>query len=255
VHGLLCGSHNPVDEGYFDGSSVFDWFRRKARGMGVEYVRDEVVGLDLAAGRVTAVRLASGATVGAGTVVNAAGTRSPLVARMAGLGLPVEPRKRYSVRFQAAEPPGVVPLVIEPGGIFVRSDGHAYLSGYTPTPDDAAHPDDFDMADGHRFWEEEMWPTIATRIPAFERLKVLHTWVGHYDYNTLDQNAILGPAPSVPNLLLASGFSGHGFQQAPAVGRGLAELILHGRYTTLDLSPLGYDRVLRGEPLRERAII
>lgn len=253
--GLLCGSHNPVDEGYFDGATVFDWFRRKARHFGVEYVQDEVTGLDLANGRVTAVRLASGATVGAGVVVNAAGTRSPQIARMAGLALPIEPRKRYSVRFAAAEPPGTVPLVIEPSGIFVRTDGNAYLSGYTPTPDDAADPDDFDMADGHRFWEEEMWPTIATRIPAFERLRVQHSWVGQYDYNTLDQNAILGPSPEVPNLLFASGFSGHGFQQAPAVGRGLSELIVHGAYRSLDLSPLGYDRVLRGEPLRERAII
>lgn len=254
LDGILCGSHNPVDEGYFDGATVFDWFRRKARAMGAEYVRDEATGLDMANGRVTGVRLASGATVGAGVVVNAAGTRASRLARMAGLDLPVEPRKRYSVLFAAAEPlPRDLPLTIDPSGAFVRSDGAHYLAGCTPDPDPAADPDDFHM--DHAIWEEVIWPAVAARIPAFERLRVLRTWVGHYDTNTLDRNAVLGPAAGVPNLLLANGFSGHGFQQAPAVGRGLAELIVHGSWRTLDLSPLGYDRILRGEPLRERAII
>ena len=254
VEGLVCGSHNPVDEGYFDGATIFDWFRRKARRMGVEYVQDEVTGLDMAGGRVAGVRLASGATVGAGTVVNAAGTRASRLARMAGLDLPVEPRKRYSVLFAAAEPlPRDLPLTIDPSGVFVRTDGAHYLSGCTPDPDDLSDPDDFHMS--HELWEELIWPVVATRIPAFERLRVLHSWVGQYDYNTLDQNAVLGPAPDLPNLLFANGFSGHGFQQAPAVGRGLAEWIVHGGWKTLDLSPLGYDRILRNEPLRERAII
>ncbi len=253
VDGLLCGSHNPIDEGYFDGASVFDWFRRRARALGVDYVQDEVSGLIMEGGRVAGVRLASGAQVGAGVVVNAAGTRSAAIARMAGIDLPVEPRKRYSVLFAAAEPPGEVPLVIDPSGVFVRTDGAHYLCGCTPDPDHAADPGDFHM--DHAIWEDAIWPAVATRIPAFERLRVLHTWVGQYDYNTLDQNAVLGPHPDVPGLLFASGFSGHGFQQAPAVGRGLAELIVHGGYRSLDLSDLGFARVLRGEPLRERAII
>ena len=254
VEGLVCGSHNPVDEGYFDGATIFDWFRRKARRMGAEYVQDEVTGLDMAGGRVAGVRLASGATVGAGTVVNAAGTRASRLARMAGLDLPVEPRKRYSVLFAAAEPlPRDLPLTIDPSGVFVRTDGANYLSGCTPDPDDLSDPDDFHMS--HELWEELIWPVVATRIPAFERLRVLHSWVGQYDYNVLDQNAVLGPSPDLPNFLFANGFSGHGFQQAPAVGRGLAEWIVHGGWKTLDLSPLGYDRILRNEPLRERAII
>ncbi len=253
VDGLLCGSHNPIDEGYFDGATMFDWFRRRARALGVEYVRDEVAGLAMEGGRVAGLRLASGAQVGAGVVVNAAGTRSAAIARMAGIELPVEPRKRYSVLFAAAEPPGEVPLVIDPSGVFVRTDGANYLTGCTPDPDHAADPDDFHM--DHAVWEDVIWPAVATRIPAFERLRVLRTWVGQYDYNTLDQNAVLGPHPEVPGLLFASGFSGHGFQQAPAVGRGLAEWIAHGGYRSLDLSDLGLDRVLRGEPLRERAII
>jgi glycine/D-amino acid oxidase-like deaminating enzyme len=256
VEGLVCGSHNPVDEGYFDGATIFDWFRRKARQRGVEYHQGEVAGLEIAGGRVTGVRLASGETVACDWVINAAGTRASRIAAMAGLDLPVEPRKRYSVLFAAAEPlPRDLPLTIDPTGVFVRTDGANYLSGCTPDPDALADPDDFHMAEGDRLWEELIWPVVATRIPAFERLKVLHTWVGQYDYNSLDQNAVLGPAPGLPNLLFANGFSGHGFQQAPAVGRGLAEWIVHGGWQSLDLSPLGYDRILRGEPLREHAII
>ncbi|TNC52456.1 FAD-binding oxidoreductase [Rubellimicrobium rubrum] len=254
VDDILCGSHNPVDEGYFDGATIFDWFRRKARAKGVETIRNEVAGLAVQGDRVTGVTLSSGETIGCGWVVNAAGTRGPRIAAMAGLSLPVEPRKRYSVLFSAAEPlPKDLPLTIDPSGVHVRTDGRNYLAGCLPDPDHAADPDDFVM--DHALWEEVMWPALATRIPSFERLRVVSTWVGQYDYNTLDQNAVLGPSPDVPNLLFANGFSGHGFQQAPAVGRGLAEWILHGGWRSLDLSPLGYDRITRGEPLRERAII
>lgn len=255
LDGILCGSHNPVDEGYFDGATIFDWFRRKARQRGVEYIHDEVAGLDMSNGRVTAVRLASGATVGTDWVVNAAGSRGSRMAGMVGLDLPVEPRKRYSVLFAAAEPIAKdLPLTIDPTGVHFRPDGANYLAGCSPDPDPAADPEDFHM-DHASLWEDLMWPVLATRIPAFERLKVISTWVGHYDYNVLDQNAVLGPSPDVPNFLFANGFSGHGFQQAPAVGRGLAEWIIHGGWQSLDLSPLGYDRIRRGEPLRERAII
>ncbi len=254
VGDIVCGSHNPVDEGYFDGASIFDWFRRKARQKGVEYVRNEVAGLGMANGRITGVTLASGETISCDWIVNAAGTRASHIAAMAGLPLPVEPRKRYSVLFSAAEPlPKDLPLTRDPSGVHVRTDGRNYLAGCVPDPDHAADPDDFVM--DHALWEEVMWPILATRIPPFERLRVVSTWVGQYDYNTLDQNAVLGPAPEVPNLLFANGFSGHGFQQAPAVGRGLAEWILHGGWKSLDLSPLGYDRIARGEPLREPAII
>jgi glycine/D-amino acid oxidase-like deaminating enzyme len=255
LDGILCGSHNPVDEGYFDGATIFDWFRRKARQRGVEYIHDEVAGIDTANGRVTGVRLASGATVGAGWVVNAAGNRGSRMARMVGLDLPVEPRKRYSVLFAAAEPIGKdLPLTIDPSGVHFRPDGANYLAGCSPDPDPAADPEDFHM-DHAALWEDLMWPMLATRVPTFERLKVLSTWVGHYDYNVLDQNAVLGPSMDVPNFLFANGFSGHGFQQAPAVGRGLAEWITTGGWRSLDLSPLGYDRIARGAPLRERAII
>ncbi len=100
-----------------------------------------------------------------------------------------------------------------------------------------------------------MWPALATRVPAFEALKVVNFWAGHYEMNTFDHNAILGPHPDVANLLFANGFSGHGLQQSPAVGRGIAELIVHGGYRSLDLAPLSFQRVLDNRPLRELNII
>ena len=89
----------------------------------------------------------------------------------------------------------------------------------------------------------------------FAAAKVVRCWVGQYDYNVLDQNAILGAHPSLPGLYMMNGFSGHGLQQAPAVGRGVAELILTGQYQTLDLSELGVERILQGRPFLERAVV
>ena len=104
-------------------------------------------------------------------------------------------------------------------------------------------------------FEETIWPALAHRVPAFERLKVVGAWAGYYEMNTFDQNGIVGRHPALANVYLANGFSGHGIQQAPAVGRGIAELIVHGAYRTLDLSALGPERLLAGRPLVERNII
>lgn len=255
LDGILLGSHNPVDEGYFDGGTMFDWLRRKARQKGADYIHNEVTALTLAGGRVTHVTLATGERIAAGYVINAAGPRAALVARMAGLSLPVEPRRRFSFVFAAADAlPRDLPLTIDPSGVHVRSDGRHYLAGCPPDDGDpAADVDDFRM--DHAIWEDKVWPAVATRVPAFERVRLMNQWTGHYAYNTLDQNAIIGPHPDLPNLLFANGFSGHGLQQAAAVGRALAELVTEGRFTTLDLSPLGMDRILRGDPLLERAVI
>ena len=107
----------------------------------------------------------------------------------------------------------------------------------------------------HGIWENKVWPAIASRVPAFEQVKVINEWVGHYAYNTLDQNAVIGPHPEVGNFLFCNGFSGHGLQQSPAMGRGIAELVCYGEFRSLDLSALGYDRVAANRPLIERAVI
>ncbi len=254
VDDIICGSHNLVDEGYFDGGTMFDWWRRKARLNGVEYLADEVVSIDRQADVVRSVRLASGEKVSAGTVVNASGPRAALTARMAGLELPVEPRVRYTFMFDAAERlDRDLPLTIDPSGVHVRSDGDVYMAGCSPDDDRAVAYDDLRM--DRDIWETKVWPALAHRVPAFERTKVLNQWAGHYAYNTLDHNVIVGRHHELSNFIFANGFSGHGLQQSPAIGRGVAELIAYNEYRTLDLTSLGYDRITREEPFIETAII
>lgn len=252
---ILIGSLNTRDEGYFEGITVFDWFRKMARRQGAEYVKDEVVAITREGARVTSVTLASGAVVACGTVVNASGTRGARVAALAGISIPIEPRKRYAWLIQTEKPlMRDLPLTIDPSGVHVRQDGvNTYLAGAQGAEDPAADPTDFQM--DHGLWMDHAWPILATRIPAFEAVKVVREWVGQYDYNTLDQNAILGPHPEVGNFMLINGFSGHGLQQAPAMGRGLAELIQHGGYRSLDLAPFSYARIAENRPFLEGAII
>jgi glycine/D-amino acid oxidase-like deaminating enzyme len=254
VDDLVLGCHNLVDEGYFDGGTMFDWWRRKARQNGAEYIAAEVVGIERSGDRVTGVTLASGRTIAAGIVVNASGPRAVETARMAGLELPVEPRKRYTFIFDAAEPlDRALPLTIDPSGVHVRTEGEAYMAGCTPDHDPAVAYDDFVM--DQDIFEDKVWPALAHRIPAFERIKVTNRWAGHYAHNRLDQNVIVGPHDEVSNYVFTVGFSGHGLQQSPAIGRGAAEMITYGEYRTLDLSPLGYRRIVENEPFLETAII
>ena len=255
VDDIVLGSINTKDEGYWDGGTLFEWFRRSAQSRGIEYVAGEVAALTRSGGRIESVTLADGRRVACGHVVNAAGTRGARVASMAGLPLPIEPRKRYTWVFTAETPLGRdLPLTIDPSGVHMRTDGpQTYLCGCKGDPDPEADPDDFAM--DHGLWENHVWPILATRVPQFEAIRVVTEWAGQYDYNILDQNAVLGPHPEVDNFLFMNGFSGHGLQQSPAMGRGLAEWITHGEYRSLDLSPFGYDRVARGETMVEGAVI
>ena len=133
LEGILLGSHNLVDEGYFDGNTLFDWWKRKARQNGVEYVTNEVVSIGRNGNRIENVTLKSGEVISAGKVINASGPRAILTARMAGLEVPVEPRKRYTFIFDAENPlDRDLPLTIDPLGIHVRTDGQFY-SGGLPT--------------------------------------------------------------------------------------------------------------------------
>ncbi|MFM2391519.1 MAG: hypothetical protein RLZZ437_3074 [Pseudomonadota bacterium] len=255
VDDIIAGSLNRLDEGYFDGATVFDWMRRRAREAGVEYVTAEVAGLGVQGNRVESVTLATGETIGCGVVVNAAGTRGAQVAAMVGTHLPVEPRKRHTWIIAAERPlDRALPLTIDPSGVHMRENGGGtYMIGGHADDDPAVDPTDFAM--DYSLWENLIWPTIATRIPAFEAVKITSEWAGQYDYNTLDQNAICGPHPRVANFMFLNGFSGHGLQQSPAMGRGTAEWIIHGGYRSLDLSPLHFDRIAAGRAILEKAII
>ena len=253
---IVGANHNLIDEGYFDGNTLFDWWKRSAREHGVEYLTNEVVAMTKSANgaKIESVTLASGEIIACGTVVNCSGPRGARTAKMAGIDIPVEPRKRYTFIFEAAEPlDRDLPLTIDPSGVHMRSEGSYYLAGCPPDDDPAVDFDDF--VQDHSIWEEKVWPIIATRVPAFERVKLINSWAGHYAFNTLDQNAIIGPHTNVSNFLFANGFSGHGFQQSPAMGRGISEHIIYGEYRALDLSPFGYGRIERGEKFVEKAVI
>lgn len=254
VEDLGGGAWGSRDEGWFDSMGMLNGFRRAARASGVEYIDNAVTGLDLEGGRVVAARLATGQTVSCGTLVNAAGPRAQQVAAMAGLSIPVEPRKRYSFVFASANPiPGRMPNVIDLSGTFVRPEGELFLTGNTPLDDGPADYDDFRM--DYSEFEDRIWPALWHRIPSFDALKVQSSWTGHYEYNSLDHNGIVGFHPKVTNFMFANGFSGHGLQQSPAVGRAVSELIIHGAFQTLDLSPFSYDRIPRNEPFLEEAVI
>lgn len=247
------GSWGQGAEGWFDSNGLMNGFRTAARKSGAEYVDNEVVGLGRETGRITHVELATGEHISCGTLVNAAGPRARMVAGMGGMDIPVEPRRRHTFIFAAADPiSGAMPCIIDMDGTYVRPEGALFMTGNTPLVDGPVAVDDFTTEHGEF---DRIWPSLAHRIPQFERIKLQNFWTGHYAYNTLDHNAIVGRHPEVANFIFANGFSGHGLQQSPAVGRGVSELICHDGYRTLDLTPFCYERVERNEPFLEDAVI
>lgn len=257
VDDIVLGSINLVDEGYWDGSAVNDWWRRQSRERGIEWIENEVVAINRnAAGtRVESVTLASGEVVVCGQLVNASGPRAARTAQMAGIDVPVEPRKRYSWIFKSEQPlEQDLPLTIDPSGVHVRENGGGtYQCGGHSDYDPAVDFDDFAM--DQSMWENHVWPILATRIPQFEAIKVQSEWGGHYAMNTFDHNAIMGPHTELTNFIFLNGFSGHGLQQSPAMGRGTAEWLTYGEYRALDLSPFNYERIPGNRPIIEKAII
>jgi glycine/D-amino acid oxidase-like deaminating enzyme len=257
VDDILLGSINTVNEGYWDGGAVFDWWRRQSRENGAEHIHNEVVAINCNAAddRVESITLRTGQVISCGQLVNASGPHAAVTAKMAGIDLPVEPRKRFSWIFRAEQPiEQDLPLTIDPSGVHVRENGGGtYLAGGHTDVDPAADFTDFTM--DHEIWEDFIWPNLANRIPQFEAIKVQSEWAGHYAYNTLDQNAIIGPHTVVKNFFFQNGFSGHGLQQSPAMGRGMSELLTYGEFRTLDMSSLGYERVATDTAYIETAVI
>jgi glycine/D-amino acid oxidase-like deaminating enzyme len=251
--GIAAGCWGRSGEGWFDGYRLMQAFRRKARSLGVEFLTGEVTAIERSDGKVIGVRLADGTTLSAATVAVTAGTQTPRLIADLGVGLPVETKKRFVFTFTCRKPLPGFPLLIDPSGVYARPEGDVYISGASPPASEDPEATDFEV--DHAFFERMVWPVLAARVPAFERIKPGRAWAGHYDLNTFDANAIVGPLPDHPNVLIATGFSGHGLQQAPAVGRGLAELIMGGRYSSLDLSPLGFERVAANRPLIEQNVV
>lgn len=253
VDDLAAGAWGEVDEGWFDPYALLQALRRKAIDLGVVYRTEEVTALKHKRQRILTVELGNGERLGCDQVVNAAGPRARQVAAMAGIELPVSPRKRYVFVFDCRTPITGCPLVIDPSGCYFRPEGKQFICGLSPPPHQ--DPDCLDLEVDYDYFDTRIWPLLAHRVPAFEAVKRTAAWAGHYAFNSFDQNAILGRHPDVSNLYFANGFSGHGLQQAPAVGRAISELMVYGSYRSLDLSRLSFERLFRGEPLREINVV
>lgn len=245
---LALGVLSPED-GWLDPNSVLQGLRRQA---GAQFIRDRVVGLQVEGKRVRRLDLASGAQIDAQAVVNAAGCWAPSIAKLAGMDLPVNPMRRFEHYVELADALPPMPLIKDPDRLVIRPEGKGYSVGLVNSNEPRGF--NFDVDPG--WFEEVVWPACAARIPAFEKLRLKREWAGLYDECELDGNMILGNWPGrLDNFYVACGFSGHGLMHAPAVGRALAELITRGRYETLDLGRMGYQRVLEGRPYRETGII
>lgn len=255
VADLAGGALGLSGEGWLDAYGMLQGLRHKAIAQGAIYLPRRVVGVDHAGGRVGQVRLDDGQVLSCGALVNAAGTGAPALARLAGIELPVQTRKRSVFYVQCPQPLPGCPMVIDPSGAYFRPEGQGFIMGVAPASDHDPEcaVTDFDVQ--HALFDEVLWPVLAQRVPAFEALRCTRSWAGHYDYNLVDQNVILGLHPALDNLYFANGFSGHGMQQSPAVGRALSELIVQGGFQTLDLGRLGWGRILEGKPIVEKNVV
>ena len=247
---LMLASLGQTGEGWFDGYGLMMAFRRKARNLGVQYMNANVQNISHRSSRVDAVCLHDGSVLPCDWVINAAGAWARSLMQDTEFNLPVVGKKRCVFSFSSPALTPHCPLVIDPSGMWFRPEGHNWICGLPPIhdPDNVALEVDHDLFD-------TIWPLLADRVPGFAALRVQSSWAGYYDYNTFDQNGIVGPHPHLSNFLLANGFSGHGLQHAPAVGRALAEWIVDGAYTSLDLSALSAQRIVENQALLEKNII
>jgi FAD-dependent oxidoreductase domain-containing protein 1 len=250
---IALGSWGASGEGWFDGWSVLQAFRRAAIHHGARFETAEVSRIDA-----PRAHCRDGRVVEADTIVLAAGAWS---ARL-GVALPVVASKRdvFVVDTPAALPG--CPLLIDPSGIWLRPEGRGFICGAPPraataTTDDT-RVDEADEAPleaiDHALFDDVIWPTLAARVPALQALRVTGAWAGYYEMNTFDHNGLAGEL--APGLWTACGFSGHGMQQAPAVGQALAAAIAgRAEAAWVDIAPLSPQRLVRGAPLLERNVI
>ena len=253
IEGVALASLGLSGEGWFDGPALMQAFRRKARRQGARYVTAEAAGFEMAGDTVRAVRLADGGRLDCDMAVNAAGPWAARVAAWAGIDLPVRARRRTVFVLSSPDKLAGCPLTIDPSGLWFRPEAAHFLCGISPPA--AEDHDDLPLEPDHAPFEETVWPILAGRVPAFERLRVVNAWAGYYEYNTFDQNGLVGFHPACRNLIFANGFSGHGIQQAPAVGEGVAALIATGRFGAVDLGDLSPARLAANRPLLEENVI
>ena len=251
AEGFAGGTFGPND-GHIDAHSFLMAYRKKARSLGAEFVTDEVVEVLTEKGSVRGVQLGSGKKLYAEWVINCAGAWAAEVARTAGVHLPVDPVKRQVfVLNTAVKPDKPLPLTSLPSGLYLRTETGGHILLGKSMPDD---PVGFDFnVDSNRF-TDILWEELVRFVPAFDRLKVVRSWAGLYAVNTFDGNVLLGEWPEITGFFLANGFSGHGLQQAPAVGRYISELVM-GKNPVLDLSVFHPQRILDNKPLSEDHLV
>ena len=251
VAAFAGATYGPAD-GHFDAYAVLMAYKKKARLMGARYMEGEAAEIVVQNGRVAGVKLASGEVMTAGTIINCAGAWAAQIAATAGIDLPVQPVKRQIFTLDTAvKPDGPLPLTVLPSGLYFRTETGGHILLGKSMDDD---PVGFDFSWDDKRFTETLWFELADFVPAFDTLKLVRGWAGLYAVNTLDGNAILGEWPEVKGLYLANGFSGHGLQQAPAVGRYLSELIT-GKTPAMDLSIFHANRILENRPLGEAGLV
>ena len=253
VDGIAIGTLGRQHEGWFDAWSLLSLVRGAARKLGVRYVEAAATSFRTKGGQVTAVRLANGDELPCDSCVLAAGALSGRLAATLDVALPVVPRKRTVFSFRAPFRLESFPMLFDASGLWIRPEGDGFIGGIQPAAD-ADGDADGDFEPQHALMEDVYWPLLATRIPAMEQLRLNRAWAGHYEVNTLDHNGVVGPHDELSNLVFATGFSGHGVMHAPAVGRGVAELITTGAFQTIDMSPLGWARIRTSTPLVESIV-
>jgi FAD-dependent oxidoreductase domain-containing protein 1 len=251
--GIGIGTLGAQHEGWFDAWSLLSLVRGAARRLDVRYVEGAASGFETTDARVTGVRLSDGETISCDVCVLAAGALSGRLVAPLGIDLPVVPRKRTVFCFKTPFKLPNFPMLFDTSGVWVRPEGEGYIGGIQPAQEDDADADG-DFEPHHALLEDPFWPLLATRIPAMEELRLQRAWAGHYEVNTLDHNGVVGGHDELGNLIFATGFSGHGVMHAPAVGRAVAELITHGGFQTLDVSPLGWSRIRSGTALTESIV-
>jgi FAD-dependent oxidoreductase domain-containing protein 1 len=251
VSDLGAGAHTPHD-GWCDPNGLLWGFRRKAVELGATYMQDRFESANVDQTKVKAIVVAGGRRVEATSFVNATGAWAGVVAERFGMKLPVTPMRRFEHYFTAGAPIERLPYVKDLARLAFRSEGNGFSGGLV----DGSEQRGFNFAVDHDYFQNVVWPAVAHRFPPFEAAKCHRTWSGLYEVNELDGNPVIGAwTNGLPNLYTVAGFSGHGMMHAPAAGRAIAELIVHGNYRTLDLTRLGYERVEAGRPYAEEGIL
>ncbi|MGW7545381.1 NAD(P)/FAD-dependent oxidoreductase [Streptomyces sp. NPDC054770] len=247
--GLLAAAYSP-DDGHCTPESVVHGYAAAARAHGARVLRHtEVTGIERDGAYLTAVHTTLG-PIATETVICAAGAWSRAVGAMAGVDLPVQPlRRQIAVTEPVPGLPPTLPMTIDfTSSLYFHAEGPGLLLGMSD-PDERPGF----ATDTHDRWIPRLYEAMERRAPALLDLRRTGGWAGLYE-NTPDHNALIGEATSASRFLYATGFSGHGFLQAPAVGEVVRDLYL-GRAPFLDVRPLGADRFAADAPRPETNLV